>query len=355
MSRKTLTPAVMAKEIKEMISQEVAKAQTTTLSHLKEYFGNIISQTIQEELNANFAGRVNKVTSSDFSGCGLPSYSRETIPFYVTNKFKMLRERLIQLLMNHYVDMLKKEIREFISSNDLKNMDEIMMQPWNENKRPRNVSSLYRKEGLIRVFLLVRSSSLMKPIQGSGGKDTHIVPIVENSIRASVARGALPAPKPCGAPSLAGVQRPQRPLGRVYQMMTTEEAKEAPDIVTEIDNEKVSIDLISMPIGEIDVVNGMDWLSKYDAIISCQNKLIRIRTPSGGEMFIYSEHKKTSLAIYLDSISVVREFPNVFPEELPGIPPDKHVEFCIDLFSRSTPVTKTPYIIAQPEMQELMK
>nr|GEY80645.1 reverse transcriptase domain-containing protein [Tanacetum cinerariifolium] len=65
----------------------------------------------------------------------------------------------------------------------------------------------------------------------------------------------------------------------------------------EIDNEKFSIDLLHMLIREVDVVIRMDWLSKYDAIISCQHKLIRIRTPSGRETFIYDERKKTFLAI----------------------------------------------------------
>ncbi|GJU09609.1 hypothetical protein Tco_1132005 [Tanacetum coccineum] len=71
----------MAKEIKEIISQEVAKEQEAALSHLKEYFGNIISQTIQEEIIANFAGRVKEVTYSDFSACHPPSYSGESNPF----------------------------------------------------------------------------------------------------------------------------------------------------------------------------------------------------------------------------------------------------------------------------------
>ncbi|GJU46097.1 putative reverse transcriptase domain-containing protein [Tanacetum coccineum] len=74
-------PATMAKEIEEMISQEVAKAQAATLSHLKEYFGNIIFQTIYEELITNFTGQVKEVMYSDFLACGLPSYFGESNPF----------------------------------------------------------------------------------------------------------------------------------------------------------------------------------------------------------------------------------------------------------------------------------
>ncbi|GKB12074.1 putative reverse transcriptase domain-containing protein [Tanacetum coccineum] len=112
--------------------------------------------------------------------------------------------------------------------------------------------------------------------------------------------------------------------------------------------------------------------------------LIRIRTPSGGETFIYGEREKSSLAICiyarakrhlvrgcqaylahiidtqkstpcLDNILVVREFPDIFPEELPGIPPERQVEFCIDLIPRSTSIAKTPYRLVPSKMQELMK
>ena len=52
-------------------------------------------------------------------------------------------------------------------------------------------------------------------------------------------------------------------------------------------------------------------------------------------------------------VPVVREFPDVFPEDLPGIPPDRQVEFQIDLVPGATPLAKAPYRLAPPEMQEL--
>ncbi|GJU07535.1 putative nucleotidyltransferase, ribonuclease H [Tanacetum coccineum] len=233
-------------------------------------------------------------------------------------------------------------------------------------------------------------------------------------------RGEPPAPKPSRAPNLAGFQRPQRPPSHVYQMMTTEEVKKTHDVVTStffvnllparmlIDSgldrsfvlESFSRNFIiptsklnplldvevagSKIIHVINVVIGMNWLSKNEAIISCQNKLIRVKTLSEGETLIYGERKKTSLAICtyvrakkhlargcqaylahavdiqkntpkLDSIPIVWEFPDVFTEELPGIPPDRQVEFRIDLVLRSTPVAKTPYRLAPSEMQEFMK
>jgi hypothetical protein len=52
---------------------------------------------------------------------------------------------------------------------------------------------------------------------------------------------------------------------------------------------------------------------------------------------------------------VVREFPDVFPEELPGMPPDGEVEFVIDLLLGTTPISKRPYRMSMEELKELKK
>ena len=55
----------------------------------------------------------------------------------------------------------------------------------------------------------------------------------------------------------------------------------------------------------------------------------------------------------VSEVPVVRDYANVFPEELPGIPPERQVEFRIDLVLGATPIAKAPYWLAPPEMQEL--
>ncbi|GJT67357.1 hypothetical protein Tco_1018837 [Tanacetum coccineum] len=55
----------------------------------------------------------------------------------------------------------------------------------------------------------------------------------------------------------------------------------------------------------------------------------------------------------LEDIPVVREFPKVFPEDLPGLPPIRQVEFQIDLIPGAAPVSRAPYRLAPSEMQEL--
>nr|GFD18151.1 hypothetical protein [Tanacetum cinerariifolium] len=92
-----------------------------------------------------------------------------------------------------------------------------------------------------------------------------------------------------------------------------------------------------MPIklGSFDVVIGMDWLSKYHAKIICDEKVVHI--PIENETLIIRDEKQ------LENIPVVREFPDVFPEELPGLPLVRKVEFQIDLIPRAAPVARAPY------------
>ncbi|GKD33619.1 putative reverse transcriptase domain-containing protein, partial [Tanacetum coccineum] len=108
-----------------------------------------------------------------------------------------------------------------------------------------------------------------------------------------------------------------------------------------------------MPIklGSFDVVIGMDWLSKYHAKILCDEKGIHI--PINGETLIIQVMEKKSDEKKLEDILVVKKFPDVFPEDLPGLPLVRQVEFQIDLIPGATPVARTPYRLAPSEMQEL--
>ncbi|GJS25561.1 putative reverse transcriptase domain-containing protein [Tanacetum coccineum] len=146
-------------------------------------------------------------------------------------------------------------------------------------------------------------------------------------------------------------------------------------------NQPFEIDLMPIKLGSFDVVIGMDWLFKYHARIICDEKVIHI--PINGEtLIIRGDQSKTRLNLIscikteryisrgcqvfviqvmekksdekrLEDIPVVREFPEVFHEDLPGLPPVCQVEFQIDLILGVAPVARTPYRLAPSEMQEL--
>ncbi|GKF20845.1 hypothetical protein Tco_0069483 [Tanacetum coccineum] len=146
-----------------------------------------------------------------------------------------------------------------------------------------------------------------------------------------------------------------------------------------------------MPVelDSFDVIIGMDWLSMYHAMIVCAEKIVRI--PWGNETLIVHGDKSnqgngTRLNIILctkthkyllkghnvflahvttnepedksgekrlEDVPIVRDFPEVFPEDLSGLPPTRQVEFQIDLMPGATPVARAPYRLAPSKMKEL--
>ncbi|GJV77943.1 putative reverse transcriptase domain-containing protein [Tanacetum coccineum] len=134
------------------------------------------------------------------------------------------------------------------------------------------------------------------------------------------------------------------------------------DYKLELGNSLFSIDLIPLGHGSFDVIVGMDWLSKNKAEIVCHEKVVRIPLESGEILRVQGEHTlggtKTLMSTKADEpelsdIPILRDFVDVFPEDLSGLPPQRQVEFRIDLILGATPVAKSPYRLAPSEMQEL--
>nr|GFA09058.1 hypothetical protein [Tanacetum cinerariifolium] len=91
----------------------------------------------------------------------------------------------------------------------------------------------------------------------------------------------------------------------------------------------------------------MDWLAKYHALIVCDEKVVYIAQVTSKKAKDKSEEKR------LEDLPIVREFTEVFPENLPGLPPARQVEFQIDLVPGAAPEARAPYRLAPTEMQEL--
>jgi hypothetical protein len=120
---------------------------------------------------------------------------------------------------------------------------------------------------------------------------------------------------------------------------------------------------ILLEASSIDMILGMSWLRKAKAIIACGRGTVELTSPKG-ERFQVNIAVTTSSkrAMFFvpedfvgDNIHVVRDFPNVFLEELPGMPPDREVEFVIDLLPGNAPISKWPYRMSVEELKELKK
>jgi hypothetical protein len=109
----------------------------------------------------------------------------------------------------------------------------------------------------------------------------------------------------------------------------------------------------------IDVILGMDWLSQHHGLISCADKVVHLTNPDGIQVTCHTQGHRPDIMVFnmeaksIEDVPVVREYPYVFPEELPGMPPDRDIEFVIDLIPGTSPIAKRPSRMAAPESAEL--
>ncbi|GKA98032.1 putative reverse transcriptase domain-containing protein [Tanacetum coccineum] len=113
-----------------------------------------------------------------------------------------------------------------------------------------------------------------------------------------------------------------------------------------------NIDLMPVELGSFDVIIGMDWLANHHAMIVCDEKIVRI--PYGDKVLIIQgcpiflaqvtkkETEDKSEQKRLEDVPTIRDFLEVFLEDLPGLPPTRQVEFQIDLVPGSAPVAHAP-------------
>jgi hypothetical protein len=110
----------------------------------------------------------------------------------------------------------------------------------------------------------------------------------------------------------------------------------------------------------MDVILGMEWMNPHKVVLDISDRVIEINSPTVGHTTLYLPLRDgTDSCAYvtiissLDEIPVVCEYPDVFPDELPGMPPDRDVEFVIELQPGTAPISKRPYRMPPKELAEL--
>ena len=143
------------------------------------------------------------------------------------------------------------------------------------------------------------------------------------------------------------------------------------------------VNLIVIDLYDYNVILGMDFLGKYNAVIDSQRRTVTFK-PIGGEEFIFRGSTTKQLKMFISALKVrkllaegcivflanmvdktqetqnrpkevpiVKEFIEVFPEDLPGLPPEREISFEIELLPGSAPVSEAPYRMAPAELKEL--
>ncbi|GJR58732.1 putative reverse transcriptase domain-containing protein [Tanacetum coccineum] len=155
-------------------------------------------------------------------------------------------------------------------------------------------------------------------------------------------------------------------------------------------NHQFNINLMPVELGSFDAIIGMDWLAKYQAVIVCAEKIVRIPwrnktliihgdgsnqgnvtrlniisctkaqkyMEKGFPIFLAhvtaKEVEDKSEKKRLEDVPIVQDFPEVFPEDLPGLPPTRQVEFQIDLVPGAAPIAQAPVSIASFRMERVI-
>nr|CAE02083.2 OSJNBa0074B10.11 [Oryza sativa Japonica Group] len=147
----------------------------------------------------------------------------------------------------------------------------------------------------------------------------------------------------------------------------------SPSITIEIQRSPFLANLILLESKDLDVILGMDWLTKFKGVIDCANRTVTL-TNEKGETVVYkslvSPKQGVSLnqiemeipvvteeknSRKLEDIPIVCEYPEVFPEDLTTMPPKREIEFRIDLAPGTAPIYKRPYRMAANELAEVKK
>jgi len=140
----------------------------------------------------------------------------------------------------------------------------------------------------------------------------------------------------------------------------------------EVEGRQYRVNLICLPLEGLDVILGMDWLSANHILIDCNEKKVLFPSPEGEEVLLSSRQVDqaiqegsqcflilTQLSVEMErghlGMVVVGEFSDVFPDEVPGLPPSREIEFSIDLVPGAGPVSIAPYKMAPTELADLKK
>ncbi|CAA0840316.1 Unknown protein, partial [Striga hermonthica] len=157
----------------------------------------------------------------------------------------------------------------------------------------------------------------------------------------------------------------------------------AKNLSIDIGGRALVVDAFVIDMNDFDLILGMDWFARYQADIRCRDREVTLHLSEADHITFFGTKSRTlphvismakatkymqredcqgflvnivgesSEKLFPGDIPIVREFVDVFPDQLPGGPPNCQVEFTIDLVPGSGPVSKVPYRMAPKELHEL--
>ncbi|XP_073136983.1 uncharacterized protein [Henckelia pumila] len=154
--------------------------------------------------------------------------------------------------------------------------------------------------------------------------------------------------------------------------------------IFDFEGHQLSANQMVLAMEDFDCFIGIDLLTTYRAIVDCYHRFVQFHPKDGNAWYFYGEGARPPMSVFyalkarcdlesgregyliyaidaslegadIQEIPVVREFPDVFLEDIPGLPPVREIEFGIELMPGTTPISRAPYRLAPLEMRELQK
>ena len=120
--------------------------------------------------------------------------------------------------------------------------------------------------------------------------------------------------------------------------------------------------LIVLPTQRVDIILGMNWMKEQGVLLDTNAHSVHTKPSDHGSMTLSLKNLESATSTVnhtegkaLADIPVVCEYPDVFPEDLPGMPPDRNVEFAIELQPGMTPISRRPYRMPVAEPPKLSR
>jgi hypothetical protein len=124
----------------------------------------------------------------------------------------------------------------------------------------------------------------------------------------------------------------------------------------------VTTTLLILGMDNVDIILGANWMTQHQVVLYVTNRIVEVHSPISRKFTLFLPSQETTrscafamIELPLKKIPVVCEYEDVFPDEFPGMPPDRDIEFAIKLQPGMTPISKRPYLMPPAELAELKK
>jgi hypothetical protein len=132
------------------------------------------------------------------------------------------------------------------------------------------------------------------------------------------------------------------------------------DVPIQLGSNLIKTDLILLNLDGMDILLGMDWMTRHQVSLDISSRAVEIDSPDYKAAILYVPQREyvdscvyTIKGIKLKDIPVVCEYPDIFPDDLPRMPPDRDIEFIIELQPGTAPISKRSYRMPPNELAEL--